>query len=79
MHSVSITALFALAASIVAAAPTELQARTYPTVATYEAQLTAVDASFLAEVATVEVNLDAAASEKRGLEARQSGVCNLQG
>ncbi|KAJ4423211.1 hypothetical protein N0V82_002072 [Gnomoniopsis sp. IMI 355080] len=78
MHSISITALFALAASIVNAAPAELQARTYPTVATVAADMTDVSADYLAKVATVEVNLDPSVSG-RGLEARQSGTCDLQG
>lgn len=79
MHSISITALFALAASIVSAAPTqELQARTYPTVDTYVAELGEVSADYLAEVATVEVNLDPSVSA-RGLQARQGGTCGLQG
>lgn len=80
MHSFSITALLALAASLASAAPSvQLEARTYPTVATIEADLTDVSADFLAKVATVEVNLDPNVSGKRDLESRQTGACFLQG
>ncbi|CAN8104886.1 unnamed protein product [Discula destructiva] len=79
MHCISITTIFTLAASIVSAAPAALDARSYPTVDTYEAQLIDVSPDFLAEVATVEVNLDPNAESKRGLEVRQSNTCALRG
>lgn len=79
MHSSSIIGLFALAANLVSAAPSALQARTYPTVATIEADLGEVSPDYLAKVATVEVNLDPNAVSTRDIEARQGGTCNLQG
>lgn len=81
MQSFSIAAIFALAASIASAAPAvvELQPRTYPTVATIEAQMGAVDQDYLEELKTIVINLDEGAEAKRGLESRQSGVCNVQG
>lgn len=69
--------LVALVASV-SAAPA-LQARTYPTVATYEATLGQVDPAYLALLETAVVNLDEAPATKRDIEARQSGTCDLQG
>lgn len=79
MHSSSIISIFALAASLVSAAPSALQARSYPTVATIEADLTEVPADWLAQVATVVVNLDEDVEAKREIEARQGGTCTLRG
>lgn len=72
-----INAIVALIASV-SAAPA-LQARTYPTVATYEAVLGEVDPAYLALLDTAVVNLDEAPATKRTNEARQSGTCDLQG
>lgn len=80
MHSFSIAALFALATSVVTAAPAlELEARTYPTVATYEAEMTSVDADFLESLKSVVVRLDEDVSSETAVEARQSGTCGIQG
>ncbi|KAL1854473.1 hypothetical protein Daus18300_011394 [Diaporthe australafricana] len=70
-------AILALAASV-SAAPS-LQARSYPTVATYEVTLGEVDPAYQAQVDTAVVNLDEDAASKRDIEARQGGTCNLQG
>lgn len=72
-----INAIVALVASV-SAAPA-LQARTYPTVATYEVTLGEVDPAYQALVDTAVVNLDEAPATKRNNEARQSGTCDLQG
>lgn len=70
-------AILALVASV-SAAPS-LQARSYPTVATYEVTLGEVDPAYQALVDTAVVNLDESASSKRDIEARQTGTCDLQG
>lgn len=62
----------------VSAAPA-LQARTYPTVATYEVTLGEVDPAYLAQLESAVVNLDEGAATKRDNEARQTGTCDLQG
>lgn len=86
MHSFTIAALSALAATVVNAAPAalsvpelKLEARTYPTVATYEAQMTEVDPAFVESLKTIVINLDETANESRDLETRQSGTCDIQG
>lgn len=77
MQSFSVVAILALAASLVSAAPSALEARTYPTVATYEAEMTEVDPAYLESLSTVVINLDEPA--KRSIDARQSGTCFIQG
>lgn len=62
-----------------ASAAPALQARTYPTVATYEVTLGEVDPAYQAQLDDAVVNLDEGAATKRGNEARQSGTCDLQG
>lgn len=62
----------------VSAAPS-LHPRTYPTVATYEATLGEVDPSYLALLESAVVNLDEGAANKRDIETRQTGTCDLQG
>lgn len=61
-----------------ASAAPSLQARTYPTVATYEVNLGEVDPAYLAQLESAVVNLDEGAT-KRHNEARQAGTCDLQG
>lgn len=77
MKTSYVNVILALAASV-SAAPT-LQARTYPTVATYEVTLGEVDPAYLAQLETAVVNLDEGAATKRDNEARQTGTCDLQG
>lgn len=71
----TLASVLALAATVVALPA--LEARSYPTVDTYVAELTAVDPAYLAELSTAVVNLDEAA--KRDLEIRQGGTCALRG
>ncbi|KAI3393004.1 hypothetical protein diail_4883 [Diaporthe ilicicola] len=77
MQPFYVNALLALVAC--ASAAPSLQARTYPTVATYEVTLGDVDPAYLAQLETAVVNLDEDASTKRDIEARQGGTCDLQG
>lgn len=77
MKTSYVNTILALVASV-SAAPA-LQARTYPTVATYEVTLGEVDPAYLDLLETAVVNLDEGATTKRDIEARQSGTCDLQG
>lgn len=77
MKTSYVNTVLALVASV-SAAPA-LQARTYPTVATYEVTLGEVDPAYQAQLDTAVVNLDEGASTKRDNEARQTGTCDLQG
>lgn len=77
MKTSYVNTFLALVASV-SAAPA-LQARTYPTVATYEVTLGEVDPAYQAQLDTAVVNLDEGASTKRNNEARQTGTCDLQG
>lgn len=72
-----INAILAFVASV-SAAPV-LEARTYPTVATYEVTLGEVDPAYQAQLDSAVVNLDEPASSKRDVEVRQTGTCDLQG
>lgn len=77
MKTSYVNTILALVASV-SAAPA-LQARTYPTVATYEVTLGEVDPAYLDLLETAVVNLDEGVATKRDIEARQSGTCDLQG
>ncbi|KAJ0115056.1 hypothetical protein J7T55_001465 [Diaporthe amygdali] len=72
-----INAVLAFVASV-SAAPV-LEARTYPTVATYEVTLGEVDPAYQAQLDSAVVNLDEPANIKRDVEVRQTGTCDLQG
>ncbi|KAG8160722.1 hypothetical protein KVR01_008986 [Diaporthe batatas] len=72
-----INVLVALVASV-SAAPALQPRQQYPTVDTYEVTLGEVDPAYLALLDTAVVRLDEA-PEKRDIEARQGGTCDLQG
>ncbi|POS74263.1 hypothetical protein DHEL01_v207341 [Diaporthe helianthi] len=78
MQSSYLSVFVALMASV-SAAPALQTRQQYPTVDTYEVTLGEVDPAYLDLLETAVVNLDEAPANRRDIEARQSGTCDLQG